>query len=228
MPENNPRHVKTFYILDLDRTLFDTVAAANAWVDLIEAEDPALAAYIHQQIDDTLLTTTSFSIRESIVEKGGESLALKIDEAFVEYGKLHNLRHEGADALVEFAQQGDDSGVGILTFGNPEGQKLKVRVAGYDTVPVLATYEKHKGTLISGWYYDGAYHLPDAFGSVTADSIVFVDDREFSFEGIREDVIGYWLTSDISVLDEVGYPLNVTPVTRLTAVIEAEQERLGL
>ena len=226
--KNKVLHFHTFYLIDLDRTLFDTVSAAQAWMNLVEKEDADIARYIHSQVDEALRTMTSFSIRNTIVERGGEALAQKVDRAFIEYGAIHNLRLEGADALIEFATRNDQSSAGILTFGSPDGQLLKVKVAGLDHIPALVTDQQHKGELIRSWQKDGSYHLPAEYGSVTADNIVFVDDRVFSFEGLPEDVVGYWLTHDFSVLDEVGFPENVTPVGHLQAVIEAEQERLGL
>ena len=46
---------------------------------------------------------------------------------------------EGADELIDFASQDNDSAAGILTYGSAEGQRLKVRAAGFDDIPVMVT-----------------------------------------------------------------------------------------
>lgn len=224
----NETNYDTFYLVDLDRTLLDTATAADVMIDLIHDHSPEMATYIHDKLNELLGFGVSYSIRDAIAEKGGEEMARAIDEAFIEYGRIHNLKYEGADALLEFAAQSDKSGVGILTYGSPVGQQVKLRAAGFESIPTLVTDQKYKGKLLSEWQSNGLYKLPEEYGSVAVKEIVFVDDKVLSFDGVPEAVVGYWLTQEVSLLDAVEYPENVTPVSTLTAIIEAEQERRGL
>lgn len=217
--------VKTFYILDLDRTIFDTIGASDVLIGLVAAHSEELAHHIRTQIDEYNQIGASFAIRDVIVEQVGEEQALQIEKAFIEEGGRRSLLLPGAEALMHFIDQQQGSRTGILTYGSVKGQTMKIIAAGLHAAPFMITQQKHKGELIASWRQTDGYHVPDELGGGVVDQIVFVDDRIFSFEGLPDDVEGYWITQELAVLDAVEHAANVHPVRTLFEVIEREQRR---
>lgn len=217
--------VKTFYILDLDRTIFDTIGASDVLIGLVAAHSEELAHHIRTQIDEYNQIGASFAIRDVIVEQVGEARALEIEAAFIAAGAKQSLLLPGAKELNEYIGALPSAARGILTYGSVKGQTMKIIAAGLHAAPFMITQQKHKGQLIASWKQDNGYHLPAELGDFVAEKVVFVDDRIFSFEGLPDDVEGYWITQELAVLDAVEHAANVHPVRTLFEVIEREQRR---
>ena len=220
-------NAKTYYLLDLDRTLFDTIGASDLLIALVAEYSGELAHHIRTQIDEYNQIGASFAIRDVIVEQAGEERALEIEKAFIEEGARRSLLLPGAVELMEWIREASSAKFGILTYGSVKGQTMKITAASLQQLPFLITQEKHKGELIASWKQPEGYHLPEELGGETVEQIVLVDDRIFSFEGLPEASIGYWITQELAVLDAVEHALNVHPVRSLYEVIDIEQRRLS-
>lgn len=220
-------NAKTLYLLDLDRTIFDTIGASDLLIALVAGINGDLAHHIRTQIDEYNQIGASFAIRDVIVEQVGEEQALQIEKAFIEEGGRRSLLLPGAEALMHFIDQQQGSRTGILTYGSIKGQTMKLTAAKLHHLPFMITQQKHKGELIASWRQTDGYHVPDELGGGVVDQIVFVDDRIFSFEGLPEEVTGYWITQELAVLDAVEHAINVHPVRSLHEVIEWEQRRIA-
>lgn len=217
--------VKTYYLLDLDRTIFDTIGASDLLIAIVAEHSGELAHRIRTQIDEYNQIGASFAIRDVIVEQVGEERALDIEHAFIREGRSRSLLLPGARELMDSITRRDDATFGILTYGSIKGQRMKITAAGLQDVPCMITQQKHKGELIASWKQPDGYHIPSELGDRVASEIVFVDDRIFSFEGLPEEVIGYWITEELAALDAVEHAMNVHPVRTLHEVIEREARR---
>lgn len=218
-------HVNTFYLLDLDRTLFDTQGASDILIQLVDELSHELAQHIRSQIDAFNQIGASFAIRDVIVEQVGEVKAKAIEHAFITEGKRRSLLLEGAIELMADVGQPPARQFGIMTYGSVKGQTMKLIAAQLDNVPHSIIQQKRKGEVIATWQRDGGYQLPPELGGVFASELVFVDDRLFSFEGLPEDVTAYWVTQELALLDAVEHATNVHPVQSLTEVLEREHQR---
>lgn len=189
--------VSTFYVLDLDRTLFDTPKATELMRGVLALHNTALAAQLEQKFEEYSLSGESFSMRDFIAENVSEDEMNQIEAKYKEVGREWDLLTPGARELLAYLRQTDGVAFGILTYGSVLGQNMKIAaVEELGDVPFLVTLETYKGSLIASWREnDGLYHVPEELGGVSARNIVFVDDKPFSFKGIPIDCKGYLVKS---------------------------------
>lgn len=221
----NDNNISTFYILDLDRTIFNTEASIQVMRGVVALHSPDLAVALEQRFDEYTLLGESFSMRDFILERVGEQVIKKIDEKYLEFAVQQDLLMPGARELITFIRAKRDAEFAILTYGAPLGQALKINgVTELRGIPYLVTSETYKGALIASWRQtDNLYHLPEEFGAVVTKNIVFVDDKPFSFKGLPIDLRGYMVQSMYDAGIE-KLPLNVKVVGSLGEVLSAEKK----
>jgi len=224
----NDSNASTFYLLDLDRTLFNTEKAMDVMRGVVALHNSELAMALEQRFEEYTLLGESFSARDFIVETIGEEEMLKVEAKYHDVALGHDLLNPGAKELLEYIRTLERADVGILTYGSPLGQTMKINAAtGLEGVPFSITGETYKGAQIAAWRQDDElYHLPDELGGAVAKTIVFVDDKPFSFKGLPIDCIGYL----VKTLYDAGVerlPVNVSIVGDLYDVTKAEKQRLG-
>ena len=214
----------TFYVLDLDRTLLDTIKATELMRGVIALHDAELAARLEQRFEDYSASGESFSMRDFIAENVNEDEMIRIEAKYKEVAVDWELLNPGAKELLEYLSDKESAGFGILTYGSELGQKMKIEaVAELGAVPYLVTAETYKGAQIATWREnDGLYHLPEELGGGTAKKIVFVDDKPFSFKGLPIDCRGYLVHSVYDAGIE-KLPHVVSQVNSLKEVVLAEK-----
>lgn len=220
----NELSISTFYILDLDRTVYNTIKAAELLQEVIALHDTALAATLEQRFEEYTSQGESFSMRDFVVENVGESEMQKIEVKYHELALQQDLLNPGASELIAYIRAKEDAELGILTYGSPLGQVMKIASArGLETIPYLITSETFKGALIASWRQDdGMYHLPEELGGYIAKNIVFVDDKPFAFKGLPIDCRGYLVRSVYDAGIE-KLPPCVKVVDDLSKVLIAEK-----
>ena len=218
----NEADITTFYVLDLDRTLLDTVKAADLFRLVVAEWSVELSRALAQEVEDYSLRGKSFSMRDFIAERVGEEQAVEMEAVFIRSVADQNLLNDGARELMAAITALPDADFGILTYGSPTGQLMKIRAAGLSNIQNLVTREAFKGQQIASWRGDdGLYHIPEALGGARATTVVLIDDKSFSFQGLAPDCRGYW----ISPLRETGeeHPIvTVVPVRTLFEIIDQE------
>jgi len=214
-----------FYVLDLDRTLLDTIKATELMRGVIALHDAELAARLEQRFEDYSASGESFSMRDFIAENVNEDEILQIEAKFKEVAAEWDLLNPGAEEFLAYLRSREDVGFGILTYGSALGQTMKIRaVAVLSDVPFLITLETYKGAQIAAWREDdGIYSLPAELGGGRTKKIVFVDDKPFSFKGLPIDCKGYLVKSVYDAGIE-KLPHNVVQVDTLTHVLTAEKQ----
>jgi FMN phosphatase YigB (HAD superfamily) len=222
----NDPSAATFYILDLDRTLYDTIKATELMKGVIALHDAELANALEQRFEEYTSQGESFSMRDFIVENVGEEEMQKIEVKYHETALQQDLLNPGAKELIEYIRAKDGAEMGILTYGSELGQAMKIAAArGLENIPYLITGETFKGALIAGWRQDDdIYHLPQELGGFTTKNIIFVDDKPFSFKGLPIDCRGYLVKSVYDAGIE-KLPSYVETVESLNQVVVAEKRR---
>lgn len=219
-------NLSTFYVLDLDRTLYDTIKATELMRGVVALHNTSLAASLEQRFEEYTSQGESFSMRDFIVENVGEEEMQKIELKYHETALQQDLLNPGAKELIAYIRSKESADLGILTYGSPLGQAMKIAAAaGLEDIEYLITPETFKGSLIASWRQDdGLYRMPEELGGVTAASIVFVDDKPFSFKGLPIDCLGYLVKSVYDAGIE-KLPAQVHMVETLHEVVAAEKKR---
>lgn len=214
----------TFYIVDLDRTLFDSERSVELMRGIVALYEPDVASLLAQRFDEYESQGESFSVRDFIADNTSEADMQKIESKYYEMAAAQDFLYPGASELIAYIQEKDAAKIAILTYGSELGQAMKIKASPQlRNIPFLVTSETYKGALIASWRQDDdLYHLPDEYGGGTAKTIVFVDDKPFSFKGLPIDCRGYWVKSVYDAGSEM-LPSYVKPIENLSQVIVAEK-----
>lgn len=222
----NTEHVSTFYVLDLDRTLLDTIKATKYMEGVVALHDANLSAILTQRFEESSLLGESFSMHDFIVEQVGEEEMQRIEVKFKTLTATQDLLLPGAKELLAYIGSLPSAACGIMTYGSVSGQTMKIEASGLGETPFLVTQETYKGAVIANWRQDDdLYHVPEELGGYIVKEIVFVDDKPFSFKGLPIDCRGYLVKSifDAGIED---IPPYVQVVDMLSEVIKAEKQHL--
>jgi hypothetical protein len=221
----NENNISTFYILDLDRTILDTIKTTETMEGVVAMHDADLSASLTQKFEESSSLGESFSMRDYIVETVGEEEMQKIQVKFDGIASTQDLLMPGAKDLMDYITSLPNTKFGIMTYGSELGQKMKIEAAGLGEIPALITSETYKGALIATWRQDDdMYHLPPELGGFVAKEIIFVDDKPFSFKGLPIDCRGYLVKSIFDAGIE-KLPSYVQQVDHLSDVLKAEKQR---
>lgn len=206
----------TFFAIDFDRCLSDTDRLDLIFYEVVE-KDPRL--------DSTHLK----ALREEIESKGGSFDQItelqkilnpeelnELFETFIIEGKKRDLLAYGArDFLAVLDERHID--YGIVSFGHPDWQSVKIKASGLSEVPSLIIDHPYKGELIKSWQdSDGRFHIPSTLTvtdvAMTAESVVLLDDKAGAFTHLPKQARGYWvqsLTRPLSLSQQGSIPQNV-------------------
>ena len=184
-----------FQILDLDRTLLDTLKLAHHLKEVIARHDEGLAHEITRQVNLHAESHTSFFIFDFIAEHSGHE---KLDRYVSELNYIapaSELLLPGASERIAFGKSQPGWSVGILTYGAKRDQVIKLKLAGLQMERALITDTPEKGNILASWKRpDGKYQLPIEFGGHAVDVLTLDDDKLAAFNGLPDDVYGQWVT----------------------------------
>jgi hypothetical protein len=163
-----------------------------------------------------------------------EQLALVGEEFIVRSINDPAVLMPGAERFLKYLSTNYAGRYGIVTFGNPYWQHLKIRAAGLADVPCLVVGSVHKAREIAQWYdvHDDRYHLPDVLtakgqAGLAAGEIILVDDKKRAFDAIHTATRGYWIPGayemDEWVGDETRAGNRVVRIESLNEIIERER-----
>lgn len=224
MPEHSH---ETFYIVDFDRTLADSdkllevfIEISNHYMELPLEQVQKIDADIKAKGDS--FDTAKF-VRDALSKAGEMDEWEKLEKQFIHESRAFNMLLPGANELLEYLNK-HHMRHGILTYGNPLWQHLKLTASGFNHVKRIVTTNKHKGHFISSWRDDhGLFHIPQEYGGGVAGKIVLIDDKAASFDGFPEEPSqGYQvLDVDTALPAQLGdVPANVTHLSSLYEVLE--------
>lgn len=185
---NNTAHEQsTFYIVDFDRTLADSeklfdifLAVAGQYIAI--PEEKITAAHEQMMRKGDSFDTAGY-VRDALNEQGLSDTWDKLEKQFIHESRSLNMLLPGANALLEVLNR-RHLRHGILTYGNPLWQHLKLTASGFNHVHRIVTVNKEKGKFVASWQQtDGTFKLPQEFGGGLVDRIVMFDDKAVSFDG---------------------------------------------
>lgn len=215
----------TFYIVDFDRTLADSdkllevfIEVTNQYIHLPLAQIEKIDADVKAKGDS--FDTARF-VRDHLADHDKLDVWDQLEKQFIHEARSLNMLLPGASELLDFLNE-HSRAHGILTYGNPLWQHLKLAAAGFNHVPRIVTTNKHKGKLITSWQRGDVFHLPPEFGSREVGRIVLVDDKAASFEGFPSEPSHGYHVLDLSraLPAQLGdTPQNVTHIATLPQVI---------
>lgn len=216
-----------FYIVDFDRTLVDTDKMTEVFIEIAEEHGAISREQIVKANNDVTQTGDSFDtagyVRDRLMaeDRGDEWDAL--EKQYIHESRSLNYLLPGAAELLEWLAA-NGKRYGILTYGNPLWQRIKLTASGFNHVRHIILEQKEKGRLIASWQRDdGAFRLPEAFGGGWADYIVLIDDKAVSFaEFPSAPSYGYWVLDPAHELpsQQGDVPDTVTRLTNLSSVVE--------
>ena len=224
---SDPNPVNEFYVVDFDRTLADSnkllevfMEIADTYSHISKEQLEKIDADVKQRGDTFFLASY---VRDQLREKGHPDEWEKLEKKFIHESRALNYLLPGAAELLEWLA-GHGKRYGIITYGDPLWQRLKLTAAGFKHVPHMIVEHKEKGRLISSWQLpDGTFRLPDALGRNTVDRVVMIDDKAVSFtEFPTGPSKGYWVLDPANELpSQLGeVPINVVRVSNLTDLID--------
>lgn len=215
-----------FYIVDFDRTLVDSdkllevfLEIAHNYYDIPREQIEKADADVKQRGDSF---DTAGYVRDHLmaIDRGDDWADL--EKQFIHESRSLNYLLPGAAELLEWLPA-HGKRYGILTYGNPLWQRLKLTAAGFNHVHHIIMEQKEKGKLISSWLRsDGTFRIPDALGRGSADAIIMIDDKAISFADFPSSPSrGYWVLDPAHELpsQKGDVPQNVTRFGDLQSVI---------
>ena len=219
-----------FYIVDFDRTLVDSDKLLDVFITIANKYYNIPREQIEKAHEDIKARGDSFDtagyVREHLYEedRGDEWGHLKA--TYAKECEALNMLMPGASELIEWLES-NDKRYGLLTYGNPLWQGMKLAAAGFEQTPHIVMVHKEKGKLISTWKNeDGTFLIPDAFGGGIVDRIVMIDDKAVSFSDFPSvPSQGYWVLDPGNELpsQQGSVPDNVVRYTDLFSVLNKLQ-----
>lgn len=217
----------TFYIIDFDRTLVDSDTLLEIFISVASQYGDISYEQIKKIDIDKKSKGISFDaaeyVHEALSKSGSFAQWSQLEQHYRWECRARSVLMPGAAQLLDSLQVSTRQ-YGILTYGDPMWQKLKLSASGLGRVPRIVTTQKTKGGLIAGWQNDdNLFELPDEFGGGLATRIILIDDKAMSFEGFPgEPSRGYHVMDNKTALPAQRgvVPHNVMQVASLYEVIK--------
>lgn len=217
-----------FYIVDFDRTLADSdkllevfIEIANNYFDIPREQLIKVDADIKARGDSNDMAGY---VRDHLAEQGEGEKWGDLEKRFIHDSRALNYLLPGATELQGWLSA-NNKRHGILTYGNPLWQKMKLTASGFNHVPRIVTEHKHKGRLIRDWQQaDGTFAIPHEFGGGFASKVILIDDKAVSFADFPSAPSGgHWVLDPSRELpsQQGVVPGNVQRHSDLFSVIES-------
>jgi len=188
-----------FQLIDLDRTLFDTVRFIDKVIAKVNDTDPAVGEKLRARFEASYHAERTFFVLRYMRERHGDAKVEAWIEEVMQENPTETFLLPGAKERLEVAPQlsHHTPAFGILTYGDEIDQLLKVKIAGLEHVPVYVTQTPNKSVVMDSWKNDdGTFTLPESLGGATVSSLVLEDDKLRAFLNLPAGTKGIWLTND--------------------------------
>jgi len=218
-----------FHILDLDRTLLNTSKLAFTLKEVIAKHDVQLSRDVDTELAEHAQQKKSFFIFEYIAKKVGHDVLNSYIDELNYIAPARELLMPGAVERIAFAKSQPGWSMGILTYGSPRDQKIKLKLAGLQMERHLVTENPKKGSILASWKLpNGKYKLPIEFGGHTVDTVTLDDDKLIAFVNLPDDAYGQWVTHATigGAIEMQKLPDNIRAVTSLDASIRYLKTKL--
>lgn len=224
-----------FWAIDFDRCIGNVDQLYGLLEAVVNEVTPLDVARLEAARQEMEASGGSFNMLGYLrhVTKIDQATYGRVAQSFLERarGMRHQLLEPGAEELFQYLETRAIP-YAIISYGNPDWQRLKIRAAGCGEVPTHITSYPEKGILITDWHDElgGHFVVPASIvGSRTdllVDEVVLVDDKARAFHGLPADARGYWvhsLSGELLPSQQGSVPEQVTTVRGLPSLIQAEQ-----
>ncbi|MDB5176758.1 MAG: hypothetical protein JWN75_426 [Candidatus Saccharibacteria bacterium] len=224
MPRIN---TETFYVVDFDRTLADSEKLLEVFMTVSEQHLDIPREEIEKVDRDVKSRGDTLDIvnyvRDQLAARDQNEQWEEVERQFIHESRGLNMLLPGAAELLDFLKDNNHR-YGILTYGSPMWQRMKITAAGFKYVPHIITQSKEKGRFIRHWQLDDqTFMIPKELGGGAADRVVLIDDKADSFiEFPDSNSVGYWVLDPNHELpaQQGSVPANVIRYTNLTELLE--------
>lgn len=137
----------------------------------------------------------------------------------------------GAQEFLAYLKANYTRRYGIVTFGNPYWQRLKIAAVGLDWVPCMVVDSSYKARQIASWYDRRAnlYILPRLLleglsaDELTVREVILVDDKPIAFDGLHDATRGYLVSANVGCDADPIYNGRVDRVANLGVIVDIEE-----
>lgn len=213
-----------FVVVDFDRTLVDSDKLLEIFIEVSGEFVNIPPEQIEAADRDVKLMGDSFDtasfVRDHLNQEGKLDQWDKLTKKFIHNSRSLNYLLPGALDLLTYLQH-NKIRHGILTYGNPLWQHLKLSAAGFNHVSRIVMEQKEKGRFISSWINGDMFKLPGEFGGGVAQEIILIDDKAVSFsEFPYAPSRGIWVLDPQNELpSQIGdVPSNVRRISTLVGI----------
>jgi hypothetical protein len=188
-----------FYAIDFDRCLSDTDRLDELFYQLVE-EHSGLDVQRLKTLRNTTESKGASFDQITELQKGLSPEELNVFfESFITEGQQHDLLSYGAQ---DFLRALDEKRIpyGIVSYGHPDWQLVKIKTSGLAAIPSLIIDHSHKGEVVASWQQANRAFLIPASLTVTnismeVESVVLLDDKAVAFDMLPNEAHGYWVQS---------------------------------
>lgn len=197
------------YIFDFDRTLADTDALASAYIQLVgDLLGVSFSDELHALMHEAGPSFDLLPAAEVVV--GSPELLEAVNKSFVLLGTERSFTLPQARNLLNRTEP-----AGILSYGNPKWQALKMRACNID-LPAIITHEPGmKARTIARWKTGSGFILPEEFGGHLVDQVVLVDDKLSELQPLPDGALGHWYNPGRM---HAELPVHVTEIASLDEI----------
>lgn len=223
-----------YWAVDFDRCLGDVDALFNHYLEVLRDYhdiDPREVAAARARVEKS---KGSFDLIGYLLKNG-----ILTDNELDLVGKEYVARTvadpevlmSGASEFLAYLESNYHGRHGIITFGNPYWQRLKVAAAGLADVPCKVVDSPYKAREIAGWYDEvrRRYIVPsplmddvDAHGQQVHE-VILVDDKEVAFDGMHRATRGYLVAEQAIGKIDADNANRLVAVSNLMQIIDCEQ-----
>ena len=216
-----------FYVVDFDRTLADSDKLFDVFVEIADKYFKISREQLEKAHEDFKVRGDSFDtasyVRDHLINEDRFDEWADLEKRYIHESHELNFLMPGASELLEWLAA-NGKRYGLLTYGNPLWQRMKLAAAGFNHTRHIIMVTKEKGKLISSWQQpDGSFRIPDELGRGEAGRIVMIDDKAISFhEFPGAPSQGHWVLDPANELpsQQGQVPENVERHKDLFSVVE--------
>ena len=216
-----------FYVVDFDRTLVDSDKLLEVFMEVADRYYKIPREQIEKADADVKARGDSFDtvtfVRDHLKAEDRSEEWEGLKKHYIHECRSFNMLLPGALELLGWLDK-ERERYGILTYGNPRWQRIKLSAAGFNHVPHIVMETKEKGRLIKSWQQqDGTFKIPNELNGGVAGTIEMIDDKAVSFHDFPDlPSKGYWVCDINNELPSQSgeIPSNVTRHNNLASVIK--------
>lgn len=222
---------KTFQLIDLDRTLFNTAAFIRAITREVNKMYPGLGAKLDAKVEEAYAREETFFLLRHLRHEQGDAAFESLVRRVIEVNGAEAFILPCAQERIALANSLKAKGCnwGILTYGDKTDQRMKLRIMNLEDAPVYFTRTPNKSEVVQTWQtHDGAFRLPAAFGGGYVDRLILEDDKLRAFTQLPKGVQGIWIKTLAEGEPHPAVPLGTVHVATLCESIEYLKDQFSL